>query len=184
MKNCPTCGNTCDDQCLFCAGCGYKFEGNGNAASSSDCSNDILGQNNQPPYQSQPQQNNMPPYQSQPQQNNPPLYCSYEKPRNNPLAIASLVLGIFGVVFACCYGAGVIPAILAIIFGAVSRGDISRPGNNEGGLGMSRAGLILGIISVAIAIITFIIIAIYGISALSLTNSLNSGGDFTSSFST
>ena len=65
-------------------------------------------------------------------------------------AITSMVLGIVSLVIP--YG-GIITAILAIVFGAVSR---SR---NNGGRGMAIAGLVCGIVALALWVVVIIIIA-------------------------
>jgi hypothetical protein len=53
--------------------------------------------------------------------------------------VASLVLGIIGVI------AGFILSVLAIIFGALARGDTAKD-PTLGGRSMATAGLILGIV--------------------------------------
>ena len=70
--------------------------------------------------------------------------------RTNGMAIASLVCGIAGwVVFPF------VAPLLAIIFGHVARGQIRQSG--EGGGGMALAGLLLGYINLALAVIGVII---------------------------
>lgn len=64
-------------------------------------------------------------------------------PRNN-LAVASLVLGIVGLVINPFY----VPSILAIVFGARSRQAAKVAGLP---LGMSTAGMVLGIVGVVAA---------------------------------
>ena len=64
-----------------------------------------------------------------------------EAPRNSGLAVASLVLGIVGFFFNLL-------AVLAIIFGAVAIGQITKNPELKG-RGMAIAGLVLGIIVVA-----------------------------------
>ena len=85
------------------------------------------------------------------------------------LSIASMVLGIVAVVL-CCFGwVSIICAVLAIIFGVI--------GKKKGGVGMAKAGLILGIIALAVYALLYII-ALAGFAALGsfagdLTNELN-----------
>lgn len=69
--------------------------------------------------------------------------------RTNGMAVASLVLGIVGVLLQLF---GVVP-ILAIIFGAVGRGQIQRSGGTEQGEGMATAGIVLGIVGLVVLII-------------------------------
>ncbi len=59
--------------------------------------------------------------------------------RTSGKAVAALVLGILGLL------AGFILAVLAIIFGAIARGDTAKD-PTLGGRGMATAGLVLGII--------------------------------------
>jgi hypothetical protein len=64
----------------------------------------------------------------------------------NGMAVAALVLGL-------CWGYGFL-SILAIIFGAIGRKQTAERG--QGGRGLATAGLILGIVGVAIAAIVII----------------------------
>lgn len=64
--------------------------------------------------------------------------------KTNGMAIASLVLGIVGVLLSCCCYIGLIPAILAIIFGIISKAEIKKSLGNQKGDGMALAGIILG----------------------------------------
>ncbi len=71
----------------------------------------------------------------------------------NGMAVSSLVLGIIGVIMSFIPIIGVVAWILgplAIVFGAVGRGKAKR-GAPYGG--MALAGLILGIVTVGIAIL-------------------------------
>jgi len=92
------------------------------------------------------------------QANLPPIA---PRTRTNGFAVASLVLGVLSVLGAsCCCGTGLIPAVLAIIFGHIGRGQIRRtPGAYEGG-GMALAGLICGYVALVIQILSCIVIGI------------------------
>ena len=76
----------------------------------------------------------------------------------NGMAIASLVLGIIGIL-SCGYTFFVAP-VLAIIFAVIARRQIAA--SKQGGAPLATTGLILGIIGVVISIgiIIFIIVAI------------------------
>ena len=63
-------------------------------------------------------------------------------------SIASLVLGILAIILFCVYYISLLCAILAIIFGAI--------GKSKGGRGMAVAGLVLGIISVALDVLVIV----------------------------
>ncbi|MGH9414410.1 MAG: DUF4190 domain-containing protein [Terriglobales bacterium] len=68
----------------------------------------------------------------------------------NGFAIASLILGILWL-----YWLG---SILAIVFGHVALVQIKRAGDNSTGRGMAIAGLVLGYLGVAIAILTIALV--------------------------
>lgn len=70
------------------------------------------------------------------------------------LSIASMVLGIVSLVMLCIYYISIPCAILAIIFAIVGR--------KKGGKGMATAGLVLGIIALAIDVI--IVVGIIGLA--------------------
>lgn len=86
------------------------------------------------------------------------------------MSIASLVLGIISLVLFCYIYVSIPCAILAIIFGVL--------GKKKGGAGMAKAGLILGIIAMAIVALCWIL-AVAGVATLGgfandLSNELNS----------
>lgn len=78
-------------------------------------------------------------------------------PRTDPLAIASLVVGLFGVVLACCCGAFGVPVHLA----AIAMGGISlyRMGEDPSltGKGLAIGGIVAGGIGLLLAIILLVI---------------------------
>lgn len=65
----------------------------------------------------------------------------------NGKAIASLVLGIVGVIIF-----GIILGPLAIVFAVLAKKEIARTG--QGGNGMATAGLVLGIIAIVLFFVT------------------------------
>jgi Domain of unknown function (DUF4190) len=92
-----------------------------------------------------------PPYAPGP----PPGFYGQPIPRRrtNGLAVASLVLGILWI-----YGVG---AILALVFGYVSKRQIDQSNGTQSGRGLAIAGIVLGWIGVAGAVLA--------IAALSIT---------------
>lgn len=78
----------------------------------------------------------------------------------NGMGTAALVLGIVGIVAMCAYGLGIIPSILAIIFGkmGMTKADQGLANNR----GSAKAGFILGIVGIALFLIgvVFVIIAV------------------------
>jgi uncharacterized membrane protein len=134
--NCPKCGTVLPDNSSFCTTCGENL-GNTNA------------QNPNPEQQQQNSTYNEP---SMNDYNPNPYQDSYNQqdlsngdPSKNGLSTASLVMGIIGLV--CC---GSIFSILAIIFGTMSLKS-QKPG-------FSKAGVILGIVSLVIGIIAMIVL--------------------------
>ena len=65
---------------------------------------------------------------------------------NNGMAIAALCCGIAG--FLC-----VVPAILGIIFGFVAKNQIRDSGYTQRGDGMATAGIVLGIVWIALSVV-------------------------------
>lgn len=76
--------------------------------------------------------------------------------KTNGMAIASMVLGIVSIPLSCCCYTGVIPGILAIIFGIISTKDIKKSLGNQKGEGMALAGLILGAVGLLLVIASVI----------------------------
>ena len=94
----------------------------------------------------------------------PPPPMGWGRPPGHNMAIASLVMGILSLVFWCCYIGYIIFAPLGIIFAVLARkqGSIS---------GMATAGLVTSIISIASAIIFWVVfVAIIGIGTFNWTN--------------
>lgn len=71
-------------------------------------------------------------------------------PRTNGLAVTSLVLGIVG--FLLCF----IGPALAIVFGVIGRNQIRASGGTEQGEGLAKAGIILGVIFLALWVAYFV----------------------------
>lgn len=79
----------------------------------------------------------------------------YTSERTNGMAVASLVLGIVGLLISLF---GVLP-ILAIVFGAVGRRQIDQGGGR--GRGMATAGLILGVIGLILFVVVLVVVGIH-----------------------
>jgi hypothetical protein len=67
------------------------------------------------------------------------------------LAIASMVLGIVGVVLFCIWYISLPSAILALIFGSISRQSKNR--------GMAITGIVLGIVCLGLTLLAFTLLA-------------------------
>ena len=84
------------------------------------------------------------------------------------MGTAALVLGIVGIVALCAYGIGLIPAILAIIFGKIGMNKVAQgTANNPGS---AKAGFILGIVGVALFVIAIVITIIFFVVAASTSS--------------
>lgn len=83
----------------------------------------------------------------------PPVMAS---PPTNGMAIASMVVSIVGILGLCGYGVGGYIGIVGAILGHVAKRQIRERG--ESGDGMALAGIILGWIATAIAVIATIAI--------------------------
>ena len=71
-------------------------------------------------------------------------------------AVAAMVLGIVGLVLMCAYFIGIIPAILAVVFGYVARGQ-GATGDNPGA-GMATAGIIMGWVPIALFVVLMVLL--------------------------
>lgn len=80
-----------------------------------------------------------------------------EQPKNSTLAIVSLVTGILGVTICC---GAVVLSIAAIVTGVMANKEIAESGGQKKGAGMAKAGLILGIVGIVIAILYWILVAV------------------------
>lgn len=94
---------------------------------------------------------------------------TYEVPAenqgSNALAIVALICGILSLVCCMCFGAGVVPGIVAIICGAKGKKKCPKAT-------MAKVGMILGIVGVVIgAIAGIILMVIYGGSLISYMSS-------------
>lgn len=79
---------------------------------------------------------------------------AYSAPRTEGTAVASLVLGIAGILF-CPF----ICPILAIVFGTQAKNKIRQDPSLQG-QGMAQAGFILGIVGIALNVLGLIIVII------------------------
>jgi hypothetical protein len=83
----------------------------------------------------------------------PPGYTAYDNPASGPqktngLSVASLVLSLVGVI-PCFWGLQV-PGLLGVIFGLIGRRQIARSNGTQKGKGLATAGLVIGVILLAV----------------------------------
>ena len=158
MKNCEKCGAENPDDALFCSGCGYSPQQQDvppewvtpppGVASPTQTPSEYQPQEPPPTYQPQipppayppqaappgyPPQAPPPGYQYRQQGYYPPMVVT-----NNGKAIASLVLGILGIVSCLVF------AIIALVLGYQARNEIAASGGWQTGDSLAKAGIILG----------------------------------------
>lgn len=88
-------------------------------------------------------------------------YNNYYSTPNTPLTnnnsngfgIASLILGICSIAICCCYGVGVVPAIIGLILGILQ--------NKKNANGIATAGIILGIIGILLNAVYLIYMVVF-----------------------
>ncbi|GHJ56829.1 hypothetical protein Nm8I071_61360 [Nonomuraea sp. TT08I-71] len=88
-----------------------------------------------------------------------PGYGYPPAPKQNGLAIAAMVVSIIGALGLCGYGLGGYIGVVGAILGHVSRKQIRERG--EGGEGFATAGIIVGWIATALAVLATIAIVIF-----------------------
>ncbi len=104
----------------------------------------------QPPYGQPPQYGQPPPY-GPPPPGAPGGYGPSQK--TSPLAITSLVLGIVGIPCCTVFALG----IAAVVTGFLARKQIAESQGFLKGDGMAMAGLVLGVISIVVAVVVWIL---------------------------
>ncbi|MET8119342.1 DUF4190 domain-containing protein [Micromonospora sp. NPDC005189] len=88
-----------------------------------------------------------------------PGYGYPPAPKQNGLAIAAMVVSIIGALGLCGYGLGGYIGAIGAILGHVSRKQIRERG--EGGEGFATAGIIVGWVATALAVLATIAIVIF-----------------------
>jgi hypothetical protein len=77
---------------------------------------------------------------------------------NNTKAVIALVVGILGFVLAiCCSLLGLVAGVVAVVLGRMAKNEIAATGGAQGGAGMAKAGFILGIVDIVIAVALIIV---------------------------
>lgn len=90
--------------------------------------------------------------------------------KTNVLALASVITGALAVPSLCCYYAGVIPGIAAIILGAIGLKQLKERMDTEKGKGLAIAGIVLGSLAIAFAAISFLFIGTLTLAGPSIGN--------------
>ncbi len=133
---CPYCGHNLEQEKGICPQCGKNYDF---AA---------LRESPQPPESPPSPQPQAPPVTPGPVP--PPPYQYYVQDKPSGLAVAALVTGILSVL-CCC-----VPSILPIILGIIEIINIRNGNSSQKGYSYAMAGLILGIIGMAIAALSFL----------------------------
>jgi serine/threonine protein kinase len=89
-----------------------------------------------------------------------PVVPAVALPRSSGKALASLMLGILALLSACVL-VGSVPGLLAAIFGHLALLDIRRSGGRLQGQRLAIAGLILGYVSIGLALLVFFSLRLY-----------------------
>ncbi len=96
----------------------------------------------------------------------PPQPTQPVKPKQSAsgLAVASMVLGIIGIVMLCCcyYLAGPL-GIVAWVMGQIERNNIKRGESPQVGMSMATAGWILGIVTTAFFALFLLLAVVIGL---------------------
>jgi len=78
-------------------------------------------------------------------------------PKRSGMAVASLVLGIIGVI--PCFWGCFIFSILAVVFGQLGKKDIRESAGAKTGEGAAKWGFILGLVGIALGVVYYILVA-------------------------
>ncbi|MFT9055363.1 MAG: DUF4190 domain-containing protein [Ethanoligenens sp.] len=107
-----------------------------------------------------------------------PISRQYPPRSSDGLAVASMVLGIIGVVFSLVF-IGIVPAILAIIFGLIVLCSARR---RQNGCGMAIAGLVTGGFALLIAaLVSLFFISVVSSMVSSWTDNYDNAPGFSQS---
>lgn len=137
MKQCPKCNFSCEDNDVICKNCGFLFLPK------------EFKQQEEAKTTNQPFADNNPGKPVDLTQN----VNAAGGQHSNAMAVASLVLGIIGTVFTCCYGVGAVFGIIALVFGIISLRNIKKSNGAQKGDSMAVAGIILGIIAIVLGVV-------------------------------
>ena len=101
-----------------------------------------------PHFEDMPQPQEIPQSQEIPQPQVQVASTVVQQPFTDGLGIASMILGIISVVICCCYGLGIIPALIGLILGLCAR----KNPNTGRKSGFAIAGIIISAISMVLNI--------------------------------
>ena len=170
MKRCPKCGQTYTEPDLnFCLNDGELLMLSEHFGSGSGASRPFT--DDAPPtiMMNDPRATNptgWPGGTSSPAPSNQSTTPAYQSPQfeitqtsrslDQTLPTVSLILGIFALIFICCYG-GLWLGIPAAIVGFIGMRNSERDPSRFGGRGLAIAGLVLGIITVVMSVLMIVL---------------------------
>lgn len=107
----------------------------------------------EPPF-SPPWQQNQP---LQQQQNQPFMAPTWAKGQDQTLPTIAMVLGILSLLLICCYG-GFYFGLAALITGFIGMSNVNKDPDTYGGKGLAIAGMIMGGVSFAFAVLAILLV--------------------------
>lgn len=165
MKICPACKQIyTDDNQNFCLNDGATLQNDPDDAPPTLLMNQArTTQSNWQNYEAPPPWGNQPLQTSQaasPLKTNQAFHPAQYQTPNQTLPTVSLVLGIFGILFTCCYG-GIPLGLAALVTGYIGLKNSNENPQEYGGRGLAIAGIVTGAISLlfGVGIILFVILA-------------------------
>jgi len=166
MKICSICNQTyVDDNLNYCLNDGGTLTAyNDDAPPTVMFDRARTTQENWGNYQQQPTWGNQPlqQHQSQPPvSQNQPFYPAQVQGQNQTLPTVALALGIFSLLFACCYG-GIPFGAAALIVGFLGMKNIKDNPLEFGGRGLAIGGIVTGLIGLLFSLGLFLLVIISG----------------------
>jgi hypothetical protein len=164
---CPMCGAPNEEDSIFCGNCGAvldaeapagEVEAKAEAEVGAEADEDIESAGPEPTESERPAM--VPPPPPPPRPPRPPIGVAASVPTSG-LAIASLVLGIGGLTILPLLG-----SIAAIILGYMARSDIRQRPGEVSGEGLALAGIVLGWISVGLAVLGLVLVGALGVCGI------------------
>jgi hypothetical protein len=171
---CPMCGAPNEEDSIFCGNCGAVLSAEAPAGDietqaevEAEAQEDVGGAQLEPAVSERPAMAPPPP-PPPPRPPRAPVAVAPSVPTSG-LAIASLVLGIGGLTILPLLG-----SIAAIILGYMARSDIRHRPGEVSGEGLALAGIVLGWISVGLAVLGLLVVG--GLGVCGICGAFGSGG--------
>lgn len=84
-------------------------------------------------------------------------------PPTNGLAIGGLIASIVGLMTLWLCGLGILGLVPGLVLGFVARNQIRSSGGQQGGEGLALAAIIVGGVGLALAVLWFLLMAVFGL---------------------